>query len=75
MCEDAGIRWVGLNAKSHEILRFKGVKIGFLAFCGLFGACMETTSQPFAPTRYSTKAATAAVQELQQVATKLTVAC
>ena len=67
ICEAADIRWIGLNAKSHEILKFNGVKIGFLAFCGLFGACMETASLPFTPARYTTKAATAAVQELQQV--------
>lgn len=67
VCEDANIRWVGLNAKTHEVLKINGVKIGLLAFCGLYAACMEATSQPFTPTKYSTKAATVAVQELQQV--------
>ena len=68
-CDDTNIRWVGLNAKSHEIVKINGVKLGILAFCGLYAACMETTSQPFTPTKYTTKAATSAVQELQEVHT------
>lgn len=66
MCDSANIHWIGLNAKSHEIINFKGLKIGFLAFCGLFSTCMDS-NLPLEPVRYTTKGATIAVQELQQV--------
>lgn len=65
--EAANIRWLGLNGKQHEIIVMKGQKIGFLAFCGVHGQCIEPSSMPFAPLKYSPKVASLAVSELKEV--------
>lgn len=65
--EVADIRWLGLNSKQHEIVMTGGQKVGFLAFCGVYGECIESSSFPFAPLRYSAVTATGAVGELKEV--------
>ena len=65
--EAADIRWMGLNAKHHEVMIVRGQKVGFLAFCGVQGMCVESSSIPFAPLKYTTKVATTAVEELKKV--------
>ena len=65
--EAADVRWMGLNAKHHEIIVMRGRKVGFLAFCGVQGLCVESSSIPFAPLRYTSKGATTAVEELKEV--------
>ena len=65
--EAADIRWLGLNAKKHEIIVMRGQKVGFLAFCGVHGQCIESSSFPFAPLKYSSLVATNAVDELKEV--------
>lgn len=66
--EVAGMRWVGLSGKPHEMVNVNGVRVGLLAFCGVYGQCKDTSGgAPFVPIKYSTKVATAAVTELREV--------
>ena len=61
------IRWVGLNAKKHEILTVRNIKVGFLAFCSINTKCIEYGFTPFAPLRYSNKIAQERLEELKKV--------
>ena len=65
--EAAGIKWIGLNAKKHEIIQVKNMKIGIIGFCGVHGHCIESNSIPFAPVKYFVKSARESVTELKQV--------
>lgn len=65
--EATGIKWIGLNAKHHEIIQVKNMKIGILGFCGVHGHCIESNSIPFAPVKYFVKSARESVTELKQV--------
>ena len=56
-----------MNAKHHEIVIAQGEKVGFLAFCGVHGECLQSSSIPFAPLKFSTKSAKKAVSELNEV--------
>lgn len=67
--ESAGMRWVGLSGKPHDIVSVDGVRVGLLAFCGVYGHCKDTSSggAPFVPLKYTSKVATGAVTELKEV--------
>ena len=67
--EDAGIRWGGVTLKENNILVLNGLRVGFLAFCAVYGECVESASLPYAPVKYSTKAAAGAVSKLKLVGT------
>lgn len=65
--EAADIKWLGLNAKQHQIVVVQGQRIGFLAFCGVHGQCIHSSNMPFAPLKYSARGATNAVNQLREV--------
>ena len=66
--EAAGMRWVGLSGKPHDIVDVNGVRVGLLAFCGVYGQCKDASGgAPFVPVKYTAKVATAAVTELKEV--------
>lgn len=67
LLETAGIRWLGLNVKHHEIVVMGGEKVGFLAFCGVYGKCLGSSNLPFAPLKYTVATARKAVEDLRQV--------
>ena len=62
------MRWVGLSGKQHDIVSVNGVRVGILAFCGVYGQCKDATGgAPFVPLKYTPKVATGAVNELNEV--------
>ncbi len=65
--EAAGIRWLGVRVKHHEVVVIQGEKVGFLAFCAVYGRCVESSGLPYAPLKYTPKAATSAVSRLREV--------
>ena len=65
--EEAGIHWVGLSLRMYDVMVLKGLRIGFLAFCAVYKECMESSSLPFAPVKYSSKMAAKAIQSLKTV--------
>ncbi len=65
--EAAGIRWLGVRVKHYETVMIRGEKVGFLAFCAVYGQCVESSGLPYAPLKYSTKAASSAVKKLREV--------
>lgn len=65
--EGAGIKWVGLNVRKHEILRLGGMRVGILGYCGLHGLCMEENESPFAPNKYHVKGTKESINELKKV--------
>ena len=65
--EAADVRWLGFNAKHYIIAVIGGVKVGFLAFCGIYGQCEGTSGLPFAPVKYTSTSARSAVGKLRQV--------
>lgn len=66
--EVAGIHWIGLTFKESDVMTLRGgVRVGFLAFCAVYGECMESSYVPFAPIKYNSKAAANAVSSLKSV--------
>lgn len=65
--EAAGIYWVGLTFKENNVITLRGVRVGFLAFCAVYGECMESNYMPFAPIKYNSKVAAGAVSTLKSV--------
>lgn len=65
--ESAGMRWVGLSGKQHDIVNVNGVRVGILGFCGVYGQCKDAPGgAPFVPLKYTPKVATGAVNELNE---------
>ena len=65
--ETAQLKWFGLNAKKHHVVTVNQQRIGFLAFCAVHGACIESSQLPFGPVKYTPKVATTIVKELKLV--------
>ena len=73
--EAAELKWFGLNAKKHQILTINRQRIGCLAFCAVHGECTDSSRLPFGPVKYSTKVATATVNELRAVSIIISMKC
>ena len=68
--EGAEIDWLGVHAKKHHMITVGGgrrQRVGVLAFCGVHRECVEGTTLPFSPVKYSAKVAKSAVTELKDV--------
>lgn len=65
--EIAGIHWIGLTFKESDVMTLGGVRVGFLAFCAVYGECMESSYVPFAPIKYNSKVAANTVSSLKSV--------
>lgn len=69
--EAAGIHWIGLTFKESDLITLRGVRIGFLAFCAVYGECMESSYVPFAPIKYNSRVAASAVSSLKSVSSPI----
>lgn len=65
--EAAGIHWVGLTFKENDVIILSGLRVGFLAFCAVYGECMESGNLPFSPIKYNSKVVAGAVSTLKVV--------
>ena len=67
--DEAGIQWSGITFKENNILVLNGLRVGFLAFCAVYGECIESGGLPYTPIKYSSKTAAGAVGRLKAVGT------